>query len=73
MQKISAGRSPGRSVSTELEMLRLLALQRRRASLRLFLKRNVQLQAPARTDKATVRAMVAGSVPNRRSVQARLG
>ncbi|HEU5096374.1 MAG TPA: hypothetical protein VFT77_14505 [Reyranella sp.] len=71
MQKVSAGRSPGRSVDTELETLRLLAMQRRKVSLRLFLKRNTQLQAV--DDKAATRAMVADSASKRRSAQVRLG
>ena len=72
MQKVSANRSPGRSVDTELKTLRLLAMQRRKASLRLFLKRNAQMQTTADADKAAARAMVAGS-SNRRSAYARFG
>ena len=45
MQKIIAGRSLGRSVIAEVETLRLLAKQRRKASLGLFLKRNVLPEA----------------------------
>ena len=73
MQKVSAGRSPGRSVDTELETLRLLAMQRRKASLRLFLKRNAQLPRAAEADEASTRAMAARSASNRRSAQARMG
>jgi len=73
MQKVSAGRSPGRSVDTELETLRLLAMQRRKVSLRLFLKRNAQLQTVGEADKAATRAMVAGSASRRRSAQAHSG
>lgn len=73
MQKVSAGRSPGRSVDTELETLRLLAMQRRKASLRLFLKRNVQLQTSAVADQPAARAMVAGLGSSRRSARARFG
>lgn len=73
MQKVSAGRSPGRSVDTELETLRLLAMQRRKASLRLFLKRDAQTQMAADADKAAARTMVAGSASNRRSAQVRFG
>lgn len=52
MQKLIAGRSLGHSVDTEVETLRLLAMQRRKASLRLFLKRNTPAQTDARTSKA---------------------
>jgi hypothetical protein len=74
MQKVTAGRSPGRSVDTELETLRLLAMQRRKASFRLFLKRNAQLQMQTKAvaDEPAARAMVAGSRASSRQARARL-
>jgi hypothetical protein len=73
MQKVSVGRSPGRSVDTELETLRLLAMQRRKASLRLFLKRNAQSQTTAVSDEPVARAIIANSGSTRRMARARLG
>ena len=48
MQKVNAGRNLERSVTTEVETLRLLAMQRRQASLSLFLKQKLPSKAQAR-------------------------
>lgn len=48
MQKVIAGRDMERSVTTEVETLRLLAVQRRQASLSLFLKQKLPSKAQAR-------------------------
>jgi hypothetical protein len=48
MQKVNAGRNLERSVTTEVETLRLLAIQRRQASLSLFLKQKLPSKAQAR-------------------------
>ena len=48
MQKVIAGRNLERSVTTEVETLRLLATQRRQASLSLFLKQKLPSKAQAR-------------------------
>jgi len=48
MQKIIAGRDFARSVTAEVETLRLLAMQRRQASLSLFLKQNLPSKARVR-------------------------
>ena len=48
MQKVIAGRDLERSVTAEVETLRLLAMQRRQASLSLFLKQKLPSKAHAR-------------------------
>jgi hypothetical protein len=54
MPKVTAGQSVGRSVNAEVETLRLLAVQRRKASLNLFLKRNIVAQPDAAAEKASL-------------------
>lgn len=52
MQKLTAGRSLGRDVDAEVETLRLLAMQRRKASFSLFLKQSMSSNSGAEVDIA---------------------
>ncbi|WP_300782569.1 hypothetical protein [Enhydrobacter sp.] len=72
MEKETDSRSLGRSVNAEVETLRLLAMQRRKASFRLFLKRNAQSR-PTVEDETARAATVASTDSNRRAAQARWG
>jgi hypothetical protein len=72
MEKETDSRSLGPSVDAEVETLRLLAMQRRKASFRLFLKRNAQSRQDVEDDAARA-ATVASTDSNRRAAQARWG
>lgn len=73
MQRIIAGHSLGRSVIAEVETLRLLAKQRRKASLGLFLKRNVLPEAQAPLSKGEPPAGEGTALPLSQQGKARLG
>jgi hypothetical protein len=72
MEKETESRSLRRSVNAEVETLRLLAMQRRKASFRLFLKRSAQSRQGIEGETART-ATVASTDSHRRVAQARWG